>query len=180
MSIAGEGQSGKSGSLVEMTRDLAVMAERAAVQATLYEFERAAFDKLLEMGRVVIDEFLALQGGGNLGETVTTDKGQTLHRSSEPVARPLRTIFGQHKFFAFVYRERTHPNSPIVFRPIDTRMSLPPGAGRTCWKSSRSCSALNRLSNRQQRPSSGSFDSDCRWTRWSGRISEWGLKRRSS
>ncbi len=32
MSIAGEGQSGKSGSLVEMTRDLAVMAERAAVQ----------------------------------------------------------------------------------------------------------------------------------------------------
>ncbi len=39
MSIAGEGQSGKSGSLVEMTRDLAVMAERAAVQgATLHEF----------------------------------------------------------------------------------------------------------------------------------------------
>ncbi len=128
MSIAGEGQSGKIGSLVEMTRDLAVMAERAAVQgATLHELERAAFDKLLEMGRVVIDEFLALQGDGNLGETVTTDEGQTLHRSSESVARPLRTIFGQHKFSAFVYRERTHPNTPIVFRPIDTRMSLPPG-----------------------------------------------------
>src|SRR5271170_3102782 len=116
MSVAGGGQLGKIGSLVEMTRDLAVIAERAAMQgATLHELERTAFDKLLEMGRVVIGEFLALQGDGNLGETVTTDEGQTLHRSSEPVARPLRTIFGQHEFSALVYRERTHPNTPVVF-----------------------------------------------------------------
>src|SRR5438132_773514 len=128
MSIAGRGQSGKVSSLVEMAQDLTEMAERAAREgATLCELERNTFDKLLEMGRVVIGEFLALQGDGNLGETMTTDEGQTLHRSSEPVARPLRTIFGQHEFSAFVYRERTHPNTAIVFRPIDARMSLPPG-----------------------------------------------------
>lgn len=128
MSMTGGGPTGKSGSLVEMARDLAELTERAATQgATLHEFERTVFDKLLEMGHTVVSEFLALQGDGDLGETVTTDAGQTLHRSHEPVTRPLRTIFGQHEFSAFVYRERTHPNTPIVFRPIDARMSLPPG-----------------------------------------------------
>ena len=92
MSIAGGGQSGKIGSLVEMAQDLAVMAERAAIQgAALHDLERNVFDKLLKMGHAVIGEFLALQGDGNLGETVTTDAGQTLHRSRESVARPLRT-----------------------------------------------------------------------------------------
>ena len=90
MSMTGGGPTGKSGSLVEMARDLAELTERAATQgATLHEFERTVFDKLLEMGHTVVSEFLALQGDGDLGETVTTDAGQTLHRSHEPVTRPL-------------------------------------------------------------------------------------------
>jgi hypothetical protein len=71
--------------------------------------------------------FIALQGSGDLGETATTDDGRTLHRSEEPVKRPLRTIFGLHDFHAYVYRARKHPNTPIVLRPVDDRMSLAPG-----------------------------------------------------
>jgi hypothetical protein len=83
-------------------------------------------DGLLKMGHAAVEAFLALQGNGDLGETVPDDDGRTLHRSAEPVARPLRTIFGEHEFAAFVYRRRKHPNTPIALRPVDARMSLPP------------------------------------------------------
>jgi len=43
------------------------------------------------------------------------------------VARPLRTIFGEHQFAADVHRRRRHPHTPIVLRPVDARISLAPG-----------------------------------------------------
>lgn len=128
MSIARKGPSGKVKLLVEMAEELGEFVQSAAARAgTLHEVERGAFDRLLKMGQAVVEQFLALQGNGDLGETVTTDDGQGLYRSVEPVPRPLRTIFGQHEFRAYVYRERTHPNTPIVLRPIDVRMGLSPG-----------------------------------------------------
>jgi len=129
MSIAGSIASGKISQLVEMTEELGTFIERAATEGyAMRDVERGAFDRLLRMGRAVVDQFLLLQGDGDLGETVSTDDGPLLHRSAEPVSRPLRTIFGQHHFCAYVYRERPHPNTPIVFRPIDVRLSLSPGS----------------------------------------------------
>lgn len=128
MSMAGEGGCGKVDSLAGMAAELGQFVRQAAKAGrSLREVERGTFDMLLRMGHAAIEQFLALQGDGDLGETVTSDEGARLYRSLEPVARPLRTIFGQHEFCAFVYRKRRHPHTPIVLRPLDARMSLGPG-----------------------------------------------------
>lgn len=130
MSIAGAEHSGK-GELVEMAERIAELEQfvRQAAETgmALRDVERGIFDRLLPVGHACTKLFIALQGNGDLGDTVTDDDGRTLHRSEEPVKRPLRTIFGQHEFQAYVYRVRKHPNTPIAFRPVDDRMSLSPG-----------------------------------------------------
>jgi hypothetical protein len=128
MSMAGASESGKVSVLVELTEELGRFVQQAAAEGrSLREVEQSVFDRLLQVGRAAIDQFLALQGDGDLGATVTADHGQTLHRSAQPVARPLRTIFGEHEFSAFVYRKRRHPHTPIVLRPVDARLSLAAG-----------------------------------------------------
>lgn len=128
MSIAGKNPSRKISELVELSEELGKFAVDAANNGiSLRDLERGVFDRLLKMGFTVVEQFLELQGQGNLGETVSADDGQMLYRSAEPISRPLRTIFGQHQFLAFVYRKRAHPNTPIYFRPIDARLSLSPG-----------------------------------------------------
>ena len=128
MSMAWGGESGKVSVLVELTEELGKFVQQAAAEGRpLRDVERSVLDRLLQIGQATMEQFLALQGDGDLGETVTADNGQTLYRSAEPVARPLRTIFGEHAFSAFVYRRRRHPHTPIVLRPVDARMSLPSG-----------------------------------------------------
>jgi len=129
MSIAGNNASGKVSQLVEMTNELSQFVERAATEGNaLREVERGVLDRLLKMGHTVVGHFIELQGDGDLGEVAMTDEGQSLHRSVAPVSRRLRTIFGEHRFAAYVYRKRPHPKTAIVFRPIDARMSLSPGS----------------------------------------------------
>ena len=127
MSIAGNQPSGKSSQLMELAQELGEFAQLAAKNGiSLCDLERGTFDRLLKMGFTVVGQFLTLQGDGDLGETVCADDGQTLYRSEEPQSRPVRTVFGEHRFFAYVYREGRHTNTPIAFRPIDARMSLSP------------------------------------------------------
>jgi len=128
MSIAGKNASDKSSSVMELAHELGEFVQDAAKNGVaLRDLERGTFDRLLKMGFSVVEQFLSLQGDGDLGETAHADDGQTLYRSAEPQSRPLRTIFGLHQFSAYVYRKRSHPNTPIVFRPIDARMSLSSG-----------------------------------------------------
>jgi hypothetical protein len=125
MSIAGTLEWGKADSLAEMAADLEMVVERAAAEGVpLRQFERGIFDRLLKMGRAATEQFLALQGDGDRGETITDDEGGTLFRSEQPAPRPLRTIFGEHQFEAYVYRRRKHPHTPIVLRPVDERLGI--------------------------------------------------------
>jgi hypothetical protein len=127
MSIAGKNVSGKSSPLIELAQELGEFVQEAAKNGiALRDLERGTFDRLLKMGFTVVEQFLSLQGDGDLGETVSLDDGQLVYRSAEPHSRPVRTIFGLNQFLAYVYRKRPHPNTPIVFRPIDARMSLSP------------------------------------------------------
>jgi hypothetical protein len=112
-----------------------VLAERldkfikdAATQAmSLHDVERTVFDTVLEMGRGYVDQFIALQGNGDLGSTYTY-KGVPLHRSQEPGERLIRSIFGEHSFHAYVYAPGTPAaKKPIVLRPVDARLGLPKG-----------------------------------------------------
>jgi hypothetical protein len=135
MSIAGVREWGKvdsrvesrMGSLVGMAEEMGEFVEQAAREGTsLREFERDVFDRLLAMGHAATEQFLALQGDGDRGETLADDEGRTLYRSDEPANRPLRTIFGAHQFPAYVYRRGRHPNTPIAWRPIDERLGIGP------------------------------------------------------
>ena len=127
MRIAGTNVSGKADSLVGITEELGQLVERAVQDGTsLREFERNLFDRLLEIGFATMEQFLTLQGDGDRGETTADEAGRTLYRSEQPAPRRLRTIFGEHRFEARVYRRRKHPNTPIVLRPVDLQLGIGP------------------------------------------------------
>jgi hypothetical protein len=77
------------------------------------------------MGHTAVDLFLAAQGDGDLGPTVTTENGTRLRRSDTPQPRALRTIFGEHCLHTYVYAQGA--KRAIELRPIDARLNLPAG-----------------------------------------------------
>ena len=123
----------ESPNLVEMAQQLQQFVDQAARQGmTLHETEKGVLAMVLKMGGVAIDALLQMQGDGDLGETVQTEDGQTLVRSEEPVRRPLRTVFGEHCFSAYVYSPGL--KKKIALRPIDARLNLPEGKGSYLWE----------------------------------------------
>jgi hypothetical protein len=126
MILASSADQGKSGWLVKLAQDLVGFVQQAVQNgATLDEVERGAFNRVLKMGHSAVELFLAAQGNGDLGEHVETEAGTVLHRSDEPVERPLRTIFGAHALKTYVYA--CGPKRRIELRPIDARINLPEG-----------------------------------------------------
>lgn len=116
----------KGKSLVELAAELEASIRDAAREGkSLHEVEKNAFECVLQIGHAAIEQLLALQGDGNLGESVATADGRRLKRSEEPAARPLRTVFGEHMLQAYVYAAGTH--EAIELRPVDARLSLPSG-----------------------------------------------------
>jgi hypothetical protein len=126
MSMANSQKKIKSKSLVELAERLEASIREAAREGkSLYEVEKDTFGCLLQIGHAAIEQLLALQGDGDLGESVMTADGRRLERSEEPAERPLRTVFGEHTIRAYVYAAGVH--QAIGLRPIDARLSLPPG-----------------------------------------------------
>lgn len=126
MIVASSWDLGKSGSLVKLAEDLSGFV-RQAVQggASLDDLERGAFQRVLEIGHAAVKLFLEAQGDGDLGDSVTTAEGIVLYRSDTPMTRPLRTIFGEHSFEAYVYSRGS--KRQMELRPIDARINLPEG-----------------------------------------------------
>ncbi len=126
MIIASSLDLGKSDSLVKLADDLGIFV-RQAVQdgASLDEVERGVFRRLLDMGHAAVEMFVQAQGDGDLGDSVATPEGTVLYRSDTPQNRPLRTIFGEHSFQAYVYARGS--KEKIELRPIDARLNLPEG-----------------------------------------------------
>jgi len=120
-------RTGSAESLGEIAAGIGELVERAAREGTpLRGFERELLDRLLQLGHAATEQFLTLQGNGDLGETAVGDAGRTLYRSDAPADRPLRTVFGRHQFQAYVYRRGPHPHTPIVLRPVDERLGITP------------------------------------------------------
>ena len=124
MSMTGQFEVSKIEIVVRLAEHLVPLAQQAASAGILIQdFERGLFGGLLAVGGKVTDAFLEAQGNGDRGNTVTHE-GQTLHRSEEPVYRPLRTIFGHHQFTQFVYRASSDAKSEILLRQVDQRLGL--------------------------------------------------------
>ena len=130
MSIASSFEISKAEVFTRLAEHLIPLAVRAAQAGIpIREFERGLFGGLLVVGGRVIDAFLEAQGSGDRGETFErashdSIRSQTLHRSDQPVSRPLRTIFGQHQFLAYVYRSGVDAKSSIMMRPVDEQLGL--------------------------------------------------------
>ena len=126
MSMATSQKEIKGKSLVELTEQLESSIREAAREGkSLHEVEKDTFGRVLQIGHAAIEQLLALQGDGDLGESVVTADSRRLERSEEPAERPLRTVFGEHAIRAYVYAAGTH--EAIELRPVDARLSLPPG-----------------------------------------------------
>lgn len=124
MILAKEDRGSKSSPTVLAERLDKLIKDAAAQAMSLHEVEQTVFDTVLEMGRGYVEQFIALQGNGDLGSTYLHE-GSPLHRSAEPVQRLIRSIFGEHSFHAYVYAPGAKKR--IVLRPIDARLGLPEG-----------------------------------------------------
>jgi hypothetical protein len=111
--------------LVHQLDQLQRFVQQSAQRAhPLRDFETKLLEALVKIGHDCVTEFLRLQGDGDLGPTLDTAEG-TMTRSDEPRPRPLRTLFGEHVFHAYVYGRNL--DRKIDFRPVDVRMQLPEG-----------------------------------------------------
>ncbi len=126
MSIEHSYPENKSESLLDLARDFTAFVEQAIRERSpLHEVEPIFLAMCLKMGRAAMEQFIALQGQGDVGPTVVTREGRTLVRSEKPVDRPLRTIFGTHVIHAHVYSRG--PKTAIELRPVDAQLCLPSG-----------------------------------------------------
>jgi hypothetical protein len=126
MIVASILQVGKADSLVKLAEDLTGFVRQAVKEgASLDHLERGALQRVLEIGHAAVDMFLEAQGDGDLGDNVITAEDTTLYRSDTIVTRPVRTIFGEHSFQAYVYAQGS--KRKIELRPIDARLNLPEG-----------------------------------------------------
>ena len=110
--------------ILSCAQQLVDSAKRAAEQGDSFDsLERDVWAKVRRIGHAALELFIRLQGNGDLGSTTQTAEGQTLHRSEQPAACTIRSIFGGHAFQQYTYS--TGKNKAIELRPIDARMALP-------------------------------------------------------
>jgi hypothetical protein len=113
-------------SILEMAGKLEQYVQQAAQEGvTLHEVEQKVLGSVLQLGHRCLELFIANQGDGDLGESVKTEEGQVLQRSAQPLRRRLRTVFGEHRFSAYVYAAGA--KKKVALRAVDARMSLPAG-----------------------------------------------------
>ncbi|MCH7725857.1 MAG: hypothetical protein IH991_05155 [Planctomycetes bacterium] len=88
------------------------------------QVERGLFSRLLAIGFVLLEAFVAKFGHGDAGKTVERE-GRTLRRSAEPHQRWYLSIFGELGIERFVYAIR--PKQKIEHVPVDEQLGLPQG-----------------------------------------------------
>ena len=123
--ISLESQFGKASQLAS---GLETYVQAAAEDGTsLHDVEQKVHETILQIGQAAMKLLIDLQPDGDLGPTVETSDGVTLHRSNQPVDRPLQTIFGRFEISGFVYSRGA--NRKVELRPVDARLQLPDSYG---------------------------------------------------
>jgi hypothetical protein len=89
----------------------------------IHEVERGIWKHLLQIGQRSLAQFLALNGTGDMGETVTLPDGEECRRLSELHERRYVSIFGEFHLQRTVYGTREGQKHEFV--PLDNRLLLP-------------------------------------------------------
>lgn len=115
---------GKLEKLLGAASDLFDYVRQAAeVGKPIHEVEEGIWQRMLQMGREALGQFLELQGDGDLGETLTMPDGREVKRLEEPHPRCYRSIFGEFPLQRAVYG--TREGQVIELAPLDARLQLP-------------------------------------------------------
>ena len=89
----------------------------------LHNVEQGLWTRLLRLGHHCLQQFLAAQGTGDQGETVTLPTGQDCQRLPKLHWRRYVSIFGVFSLARTAYGSRE--GQPIQFVPLDNRLQLP-------------------------------------------------------
>ncbi len=110
--------------LHDLAGELLAYARTAATQGTaVHDVERGLWQRLLHLGRTTLGHFFALQGTGDLGDTVTAPDDQSWQRLPELHTRRYVSIFGTFTLARTAYGSRA--GQKIAFVPLDNRLQLP-------------------------------------------------------
>jgi hypothetical protein len=88
------------------------------------QVERGLFTRLLEIGYILLQAFVAKFGSGDEGEIVNKNN-RRLRRSDEPHKRRYLSIFGELSIYRFVYAVRRKQKNEYI--PVDKQLGLPQG-----------------------------------------------------
>jgi hypothetical protein len=110
--------------LHDLASELLTYVRTAATQGTpVHDVERGLWQRVLQLGRTTLGHFFALQGSGDLGDTVTLPDGQTCQRLPQLHSCRYVSIFGAFRLARTVYGSRE--GQTIQFVPLDNRLQLP-------------------------------------------------------
>jgi len=125
--IAQEVSIAKSGICSEINdavEGLCQIVRQAAVDGTaIHKVEQRIWDTILNVGHLALQQFLDLQGTGDLGEELTLPDGRQVKRLDATHIRGYISIFGYFEIERVVYGQGE--KKKIDFAPLDNRLSLP-------------------------------------------------------
>lgn len=103
---------------------LQALLHQAATDGTpLHQVELTIWKHVLQIGRQSLRYFLALQGDGDCGQSLTWPDQSQLERLAEPHTRRYVSVFGEFLLRRVVYGSRE--GQKIDFVPLDNRLQLP-------------------------------------------------------
>ncbi len=151
--------------LESMTQLFRFVQESAEAGKSVHEVELGIWQRLLALGRQTLEQFLAMQGTGDIGETITMPDGSELTRLGNPHPRLYQSIFGDFQMERTVYGSREGQKIEAV--PLDARLQLPESGYSYVLQDWRKLWAWNTPSPVGRRRCSGCLVFMCRWTAWS-------------
>jgi hypothetical protein len=108
----------------EVTGRLDTLVQQAACDGQpIHEVERDIWQQVLQLGKLCLAQFLALQGDGDMGATIPTSDGGDWRRLEQHHQRRYVSIFGVFELSRVVYGSRA--GQKIEFVPLDNRLQLP-------------------------------------------------------
>ena len=88
-----------------------------------HEVELGLWHRVLQMGYHALGLFFALQGSGDVGESLTLSDGQQVRRLEDLRERAYHSVFGTFRLSRAVYGTREGQKIDCV--PLDSRLALP-------------------------------------------------------
>jgi hypothetical protein len=124
MMMAQNASGSKLPELLESVAELFRFVQQAAETGKpVHEVELGIWQRVLALGRQSLEQFLMMQGTGDVGETLSLPTGRVLQRLEELHSRIYQSIFGEFSLERTVYGTRESQKIEAV--PLDARLQLP-------------------------------------------------------